>query len=121
MKKENLDGDRPATQHDLSLLGGHLTTRLDQVDARLGRIEATMATKEDLQQVRTELQEDMRQHKEEIIRQFQAAIEIIRDQLVGPTVTRSPLCATSNSNMRSASPLLRSGRDNVSRMYVLRR
>ncbi len=31
MAKEKLNGSQPATQHDLSLLGGQLTHRVDQV------------------------------------------------------------------------------------------
>ena len=39
--KDQTDRTSPATQHDLSLLAGHITERLDS-------LERTMATKEDL-------------------------------------------------------------------------
>lgn len=35
MAKKELNGDEPATQHDLSLLGGQLTSRIDKVETKL--------------------------------------------------------------------------------------
>lgn len=35
MAKEKLNGNQPATQHDLSLLAGQLTHRIDRVEEKL--------------------------------------------------------------------------------------
>lgn len=35
MAKEKLNGNQPATQHDLSLLAGQLTSRIDRVEEKL--------------------------------------------------------------------------------------
>lgn len=53
-KSKKINGDGPATQHDLFLLGGQLTERIDDVSERLDvvterldNIEQKMVTKDD--------------------------------------------------------------------------
>lgn len=39
VKKQKVNGNAPATQDDLALLGGQLTTRIDGVERHLGKID----------------------------------------------------------------------------------
>lgn len=39
MKKNATNGNKPATQHDVEMLGGHLSSRIDEVEGRLGGVE----------------------------------------------------------------------------------
>lgn len=66
-KSKKTNGDSPAAQHDLSLLGGQLTKRIDDVTERLDvvvdrldvvvnrldNIEQKMVTKDDIQHILT--------------------------------------------------------------------
>lgn len=38
MKKKHQNGDTPATQHDLEILGGHLSSRIDDVEASISSL-----------------------------------------------------------------------------------
>ena len=38
-RQKKLNGDKPATQHDLSLLSGHMTTRLDRLEGKVDKLE----------------------------------------------------------------------------------
>lgn len=42
MAKEKLNGNQPATQHDLSLLAGQLTSRIDRVEEKLSEEIASL-------------------------------------------------------------------------------
>lgn len=53
MPKKKLNGDQPATHHDLSLYAGETSRRFDGVEKRLDRIEKNMATKKDLERFAT--------------------------------------------------------------------
>ena len=41
MSKKPINGDQPATQADLSILAGEMTTRFDLIDTRLERMESS--------------------------------------------------------------------------------
>lgn len=47
MKKKATNGDTPATAHDLAMLGGHLSSRIDNVEDRLGGVEGRLTSVED--------------------------------------------------------------------------
>lgn len=72
MAKKKTSRSEPATQHDLDAWGGELTRRVDGVELRVEKIEKTMATKDDLRQL-----------KEEIFHHFDAAVEEIHHDLAG--------------------------------------
>jgi hypothetical protein len=90
MKHKPNNGDQPATQADLAIWGGELTRRIDGLEGRLDRIEATMVTKEDLEQFATKedlqqyaTKEDLRDLEQAVICHFNVVAENIHQDVAG--------------------------------------
>lgn len=42
MKKKSPNNDAPATEHDLAMLGGHLSSRIDDVEENIAEVKEEM-------------------------------------------------------------------------------